>query len=49
MGICCKQQRHLSPKSNAMHPAAQSHPDAGMQIYRVSGLVYAREGVPSAG
>jgi hypothetical protein len=39
MGICCKQQRHLSPKSNAMHPAAQSHPDAGKQIYRFSGLV----------
>jgi len=22
-----------------MHPAAQSHPDAGKQIYRFSGLV----------
>ena len=38
MGICCKQQRHLSPMSNAMH-VGRGHPSAGKKNYRVSGLV----------
>ncbi len=41
MGICCKQQRHLSPMSNAMH-VGRGHPGAGKKNYRVSGLVQLR-------